>query len=93
VTSNTSSTAGYGDCGTGSLIITGPKVIRWDFNIVKQIPVAGSINMEFQVQIFNVFNRVNFNPVNYVGTTVDSYQVTGAADQSRTGQLAFRISW
>ena len=49
--------------------------------------------LEGQAQIFNVFNNVNFNPVNYAGSEPDNYQVTGAIDQSRTMQLAFRISW
>ncbi len=93
VTSYTSSTAGYGDCGAGSVVVTGPKIIRWDMNLVKQIPLAGKLTAEFQIQVFNVFNRVNFNPNSYVGTTQDSYQVTGAVDQSRTGQMAFRITW
>lgn len=92
-TSYTSSTAGYGDCGEGSVVVTGPKVVRFDMNLVKQVPLAGGINFEFQIQVFNVFNRVNFNPVNYIGTVNDSYQLTGAVDQARTGQLAFRVSW
>ena len=97
-TSNTNWNSGYGDCGAGSVVVTGPKVIRWDFNIVKQIPVTGSVRLEIQAQIFNVFNRVNFNPTNLPGApanmaVLDNYQVTGAVDQSRTGQLAFRISW
>jgi hypothetical protein len=92
-TSNTSATAGYGDCGAGSVVVTGPKVIRFDMNLVKQVPLASGISFEFQVQVFNVFNRVNFNPTNYVGTVNDSYQLTSAVDQSRTGQLAFRVSW
>jgi hypothetical protein len=40
-----------------------------------------------------VFNRTNFNPINYTGPVLDSYQVTAAVDSSRTGQLAFRISF
>jgi hypothetical protein len=43
--------------------------------------------------VFNVFNRTNFNPINYTGPVLDSYQVTAAVDSSRTGQLAFRISF
>jgi hypothetical protein len=49
--------------------------------------------LEGQAQIFNVFQNVNFNPVNYIGSTSDSYQVTGAIDQARTMQMAFRISF
>uniref|UniRef100_Q01YS8 TonB-dependent receptor, plug n=1 Tax=Solibacter usitatus (strain Ellin6076) TaxID=234267 RepID=Q01YS8_SOLUE len=84
---------GFGDCGLRSLIVTGPKVLRFDFNLIKQIRVTERLVLEGQAQVFNVFNNVNFNPVNYVGSVSDSYQVTGAVDQSRTMQLAFRISF
>jgi hypothetical protein len=86
-------TGGFGDCGVRSLIVTGPKVVRFDFNLIKQIRVTEKVSLEGQAQVFNVFNNVNFNPVNYVGSVSDSYQVTGAIDQSRTMQLAFRISF
>ncbi|PYR79125.1 MAG: hypothetical protein DMF86_04450 [Acidobacteria bacterium] len=91
--SATSATAGFGDCGVRSLIVTGPRVVRFDMSIVKQIPVAGSFMLETQLQVFNVFNNVNFNPVTGIGANPDNYQVTGAVDQSRTMQMAFRISW
>ncbi len=84
---------GFGDCGVRSLITTGPKVLRVDFNVIKQIRVTERVFLEGQFEIFNVFNNVNFNPVNYVGSVSDSYQVTGAIDQSRTMQMAFRISF
>jgi len=73
--------------------VTGPRVVRFDMSIVKQIPVAGSFMLETQLQVFNVFNNVNFNPVTGIGANPDNYQVTGAVDQSRTMQMAFRISW
>jgi hypothetical protein len=92
-TSNTSTLTGFGDCGVRSLIATGPKVIRFDMSIVKQIPIARGVNLETQLQVFNVFNRVNFNPVTGIGAVSDSYQVTGAVDQSRTMQMAFRVQW
>jgi hypothetical protein len=84
---------GFGDCGLRSLIVTGPKVMRFDVNVIKQIRVTERVWLEGQAQVFNVFNNVNFNPVNYVGSVSDSYQITGAIDQSRTMQLAFRISF
>ena len=99
-TSTTAANAGYGDCGAGSVVVTGPMNMRWDINFVKQIPIAGKLMAEFQLQVFNVFNRVNFSPNSagnasspYVGTTLDSYQITAAVDQSRTAQMAFRITW
>jgi hypothetical protein len=84
---------GFGDCGLRSLIVTGPKVVRFDVNVIKQIRLAERVTLEGQAQIFNIFNNTNFNPVNYAGSVSDSYQVTGAIDQSRTMQLAFRISF
>jgi len=90
-TSNTNTLTGFGSCGVRSLIVTGPKVIRVDMNLVKGIAVAGSVKLEAQLQVFNVFNRVNFNPVSGIGAVPDSYQVTAAVDQQRTMQMAFRI--
>jgi hypothetical protein len=93
------SNAGYGDCGTGSLIVTGPKVVRYDMSIVKQIKVKGTVGLEYQLQIFNVFNNVNFLPVTGYSTSTnnyansDSYRITSAVDQSRTMQMAFRVTW
>jgi hypothetical protein len=92
-TSNSNTLTGFGDCGVRSLIATGPKVIRFDMSIVKQIPIARGVNLETQLQVFNVFNRVNFNPVTGIGAVSDSYQVTQAVDQSRTMQMAFRVQW
>jgi len=85
--------SGYGDCGVQSVIVTGPLVNRVDVTFGKRIPITGSVYGEFQVMVFNLFNRTNFNPVNYTGSVYDSYQVTSAVDQSRTMQLAFRVSF
>jgi hypothetical protein len=91
--------SGYGDCGARSVVVQGPPVMRLDLTISKRIRLAGRVGAEFQVMIFNVTNRVNFNPVTWATGTgfgpsvLDSYQVTGAVDQSRTMQLAFRINW
>jgi hypothetical protein len=93
------SASGYGDCGSRSVVVQGPKVLRVDLTVSKVVPVAGRFRGEFQLQVFNVFNRVNFNPVTWstssgMGPTVeDAYWVTGAVDQARTMQMAFRISF
>jgi hypothetical protein len=83
----------YGKCGAGSVIITGPKVFRVDMSLIKEVPIVRSVVFRFEAMLFNVFNTVNFTPGSYTGATSDSYQVTGAVDQSRTMQLAFRITW
>ncbi len=92
-TNSWNTAGGFGECGVRSLIVTGPSVVRFDFNFIKQIRVTEKLVLEGQLQIFNIFNNVNFNPVSYVGSVSDSYQVTSAVNQSRTMQMAFRISW
>jgi hypothetical protein len=92
---------GYGDCGTGTLQVTGPKVVRFDMSVIKEVPVTGRVSLRFEAMVFNVFNNVNFNPVtpntnpNVSGgfAASDNYQVTAAVDQSRAMQLAFRVNW
>jgi hypothetical protein len=91
VSSYTSSTAGYGACGEGSVVVQGPMVARFDMTFSKQVPIVKSVRGEFQLQVYNVFNRVNFNPMNYVGTVQQSYEVTSAVDQARTMQMSFRL--
>lgn len=97
---------GYGACGAGSVVVAGPPVMRVDMTLGKRLPTAGRVTAEFQLMVFNVFNRVNFNPVGttltpaYVGAVKDNFQVApvaaqgnGAIDQSRTMQMAFRVSF
>ena len=85
---------GYGDCGVRSLIVQGPPIIRFDMSLMKDIMVTSRVGLQFQVQVFNVFNRLNLTPTSGIGgTAVTSYAVTGSTDSSRTGQLAFRINW
>ncbi len=96
----TSTLSGFGDCGVRSLIVTGPKVVRFDMNLVKQIPVTHTVKFEFQWQVFNVFNNLNLNPISGIGSsTADGFQLNSlssanaAVDQSRTMQFAFRVTW
>jgi hypothetical protein len=83
----------YGDCGQRSIIVQGPMVFRVDFNVIKEVQIVKRAVFRFELMVFNLFNNVNFNPVSYVGSVSDSYQSTSAIDQSRTMQLAFRVTW
>jgi hypothetical protein len=91
------STPGFGDCGVRSVIVTGPKTVRFDMSLSKDILMTSRVGFRFDVQIFNVFNNVNFNPVGMPSSAnavaLTSYEVTGASDSSRGGQLAFRITF
>ena len=84
----------YGDCGIGSLVVQGPKIIRFDMSMMKDIMVTSRVGVQFQVTVFNVFNRLNLLPTSGIGgSTYDDFQVTGSTDSARTGQLSFRINW
>lgn len=96
---NTNPQYGYGACGMGSIVVTGPMVFRTDITIGKRFKTMGPVTGEFQLMIFNLFNNTNFNPVggtaapSYVGAVKDSFQVTTATDQARTMQMAVRLSF
>jgi hypothetical protein len=84
----------YGDCGVGSLVVQGPKIIRFDMSLMKDIMVTSRVGIQFQVTVFNVFNRLNLLPTSGIGSSTENgYRVTGSTDSARTGQLAFRINW
>ncbi|HEX7486919.1 MAG TPA: hypothetical protein VF332_12250 [Vicinamibacterales bacterium] len=83
----------YGDCGLRSVIITGPRIVHFDMSVVKEVAIVRQLTFRFEAMVFNVFNNLNLSPNSYTGATPDSFQITGAMDQSRTMQLAFRITW
>jgi len=87
--------AGYGKCGTGTLVVTGPTFQNYDLSIVKRIPIVGRVVGEFRVEALNVFNNVNFAPVGGIGNNADNFEVTGltGTNVARVVQLVSRISW
>ena len=93
---------GFGECGTRSLIVTGPMFKNVDLSLTKVVPVAGRTRLEFRVEALNVFNRPNFVPVGGIvnnvsglGASANAYEVTAltGANTSRTVQLVSRFSW
>lgn len=92
---------GYGDCGLRSVVVTGPKLVRFDLSAVKRIPLKGRVNAEFRAELLNAFNTPWFNPVTGVSpaTGVSSnynnpvaFRVT-TADSGRQVQLVWRLNW
>jgi hypothetical protein len=83
---------GFGDCGVQSLVVTGPKLVRFDLSVVKRVPIKGRVNAEFRGEFLNAFNTPWFSPVTGVGDDPDDYRVT-SADSGRTVQLVWRLNW
>jgi hypothetical protein len=88
----TNATTGYGDCGAGSLVLTGPVLMRFDLAAVKRIPIAGRVNMEFRAEFLNAFNTPWFSPVATASSNPNDYRVT-AASAGREVQLVWRLNW
>ena len=84
--------SGYGQCGTRSLVVTGPLFAQVDVSLVKRINVTSRITFDFMGQILNALNRVNFTPVGGIGSNPDSFEVLGA-QIARQAQLSWRVSW
>jgi outer membrane receptor protein involved in Fe transport len=84
-----------GDCGTRTLVVSGPLFKTVDLSLTKEVRVAGRTKLGFRVEAINVFNRPNFAPVGGIGSTPGDYEVTGLNGQntSRTVQLVSRFSW
>jgi hypothetical protein len=94
-----------GNAGRNS--ITGPKLVNFDFSVVKNTAVkkiSESFNVQFRAEIFNIFNRSNFLPPepvnNSAGSQVfdtDGTPTAGGIDalagQARDVQLALKIIW
>jgi hypothetical protein len=97
---------GYGDCGVFSAIVTGPALTRFDFSVVKRVPVAGNVRLEFRAELLNAFNKPWFEPVtgnaeanlsvtSPIYNSRDEFRVTELAggETSRIVQIVTRLSW
>jgi hypothetical protein len=84
--------AGFGDCGTGDLVVTGPSLVRFDLSAVKRIPIGERVRLEFRGEFRNAFNTPYFTPVAGIGSDPDAFRVV-AADSGRNVQIVSRIAW
>ena len=58
---------GYGDCGVRSLVVNGPRLVRFDLSAVKRVKMMGSTSAEFRVEMLNALNTPYFNPASTTG--------------------------
>jgi hypothetical protein len=96
--------ADNGNCGTRSLIVTGPMFQQHDIRISKRTPITGRVNVEFAAELLNAFNHPNFLPLAVIngnqnlgigGSTIAGFQLTSltGTNTSRIIQLVSRINW
>jgi hypothetical protein len=93
---NNSATQGFGDCGVGSLVVTGPLFQQYDLAISKRVRLFGRSNAEFRIEALNVLNHHNFSPVGGIsGTNLTNYEVGDllGTNTSRLVQLIARFNF
>lgn len=86
----------FGDCGTGSMVVTGPTFVAHDIRFSKRTTIVGHVNFEFATELLNAFNHPNFTAISGIGSsTLTGYQLTGltGTDTRRTVQLVGRVNW
>jgi carboxypeptidase family protein/TonB-dependent receptor-like protein len=91
-----------GDCGTPrQQFVSAPMFTRFDFSAKKRIRFSERGTFDFELDLLNVFNAIDFNSVLTPSASIAGYQVTSAyTDPSNTfdpggrvGQLVFRVNW
>jgi hypothetical protein len=90
-----------GDCAPRTLLIRAPWFTRFDVGVQKRFPIRGAMNFEVRLDVLNVFDNINFNPVANPGSGASIFQTNSAyTDPSNTydpggrlGQLMFRFNW
>jgi hypothetical protein len=92
-----------GDCGAPeTVIITAPWFGRSDFSFVKRFSMGRSRFIEARMDLYNVFDNINFIPVSYsTGSSRSNWEVTSAARDpnasqdagGRITQFGLRFTW
>ena len=62
--------------GTETRIVTGPMYWKVDMSFVKRIPVWKNVRVEARMDLFNIFNTINYIPNFAMGSSVTAWQVT-----------------
>ena len=94
-----------GDCAPRSIQVLAPWFYRFDLGATKRFDTGGRTNIEFRMDVLNLFDRPNYNPVIPANAaafaSANNFKVTSAyTDASNTydpggriGQLMIRFNW
>jgi hypothetical protein len=89
----TSASYGFGNEPRTDDAIKSSGVDNFDFSVVKSTPIHEAVALQFRVEFFNIFNRVQFGPpVTEVDSTLFG-QVSNQANQPRLIQGALRLNF
>jgi hypothetical protein len=90
-----------GDCADRTLLVRAPWFTRIDVGVTKRFVPRSRVNFELRIDILNLFDNVNFNPVANPGSGATIFQTTSAYQDAsntfdpggRLGQIVWRINW
>jgi len=92
-----------GNAGRNTII--GPKLVNFDFSATKNNPIhriSEAFNIQFRAEIFNIFNRSNFNPplpyagglvFNEDGSAAKAGDIRNLSTSPRDVQFAIKVIW
>jgi hypothetical protein len=67
-------------------IVTGPKYWKVDMSFVKRFQLPRRMSIEARMDLFNVFDTINFTATSAMGSSVTAWQVTAAATDVNASQ-------
>ena len=90
-----------GDCAPSDVFVAGPVFTRFDLNVKKRFPFAGTRSVDIGVDVLNLFNAINFTAVAQAGSGATINQVNSAYQDpnvtfdpgGRLMQLVFRVNF
>jgi hypothetical protein len=90
-----------GQCAPADVFVTGPIFTRFDLNARKRFNLPGKKSFDLAVDVLNLFDAINFNPVAQAGSGTTINQVNQAYQDpnvtfdpgGRLMQLVFRINF
>ncbi len=78
-----------GNSGRG--VIQGPPTTRVDFTMAKNVRFMERLQVQFRVEMFNIFNHTNFRSFTSTNVTSTAFGQIGATRDPRTMQMAAKI--
>jgi hypothetical protein len=87
---------GFGDESRNDSTLRAAGVANWDFGLYKTFPIKDQLKAQFQAQVFNLANRVQFAPPNtaYTGLASSSFgYVTAQENNPREFQFSLRFNY
>ncbi|HUF23731.1 MAG TPA: TonB-dependent receptor, partial [Vicinamibacterales bacterium] len=78
---------GFGDCGTGTLVVQGPWLQQHDIALAKRIALFGRSNLELRIEALNAFNQVNYFPNSGIGGTSTTAWEVGSLNGTNAARV------